>query len=151
MKKFSIIASIVVIILILQSCATFMQGTRTNPSDVVVTVNGQEKGGTPLIVDLKGKVKYTIQIKLDEYENYKTTITRKVNGWVRGDIFFGRLVGLAVDIVSGGLYKLTPKQISTSLKESDMSPINTEEGLYITVVTEPKNNWQKIGTLKSVK
>lgn len=156
MKKFPLIITALVITLILQSCATIMHrsrqevGINSSPSNAKVTINGQEKGNTPVIVDLKRKDTHMVGIELDGYEPYETTLTRKTSGWVWGNLVFGGLPGLAVDAIAGGLYKLTPEQISAELREDQMTSNTTDEGLFITVVLEPNPEWQKIGSLKSI-
>ncbi len=157
MKKLSLIITALVVTLILQSCATIMHGSTqevgisSNPSNAKITINGQKKGNTPVIVDLKRKNTHMIRIELDGYEAYETVLTRKVSGWVWGNIFFGGLIGLGVDAISGGLYTLTPEQISAEINGNQLSSMNKDKGLFITVVLGPKPEWEKIGSLKSNK
>jgi len=156
MRKITLITSSLVIILILQSCATIIHGSRqevgiqSQPTNAIVTIDGQQKGTTPLSVKLKRKHTHTIKFKLDGYKPYGATLTRKVSGWVAGNILFGGLVGLAVDLITGGIYKLSPDQVSANLKKNGMSTRATKNSLYITVVLKPKPDWKKIGTLKPI-
>ncbi|MDK2964381.1 MAG: hypothetical protein PWQ29_1775 [Verrucomicrobiota bacterium] len=46
---------------------------------------------------------------MDGYLPDETTLTKKVSGWVRGNLVFGGLIGLAVDAISGGMAQLLEK------------------------------------------
>ncbi len=138
-----------------QACGTIMQGTTqqvgisSNPSKAYVTINGQDKGTTPMVLDLKRKDSHMVRIELDGYEMYETTLTRKVSGWVWGNIVFGGLIGLVVDAAAGGMYKLTPEQINAELRDGNLAFNENNDGLIIAVVLEPKPEWEKIGSLKA--
>jgi hypothetical protein len=56
-----------------------------------------------------------VKIELPGYMPYETNLIRKVDGWIAGNIVFGGLIGLAVDAITGGMYKLTPEQIQSEL------------------------------------
>ena len=145
------------LILLLSACGTIIHGTTqqigftSSPSKAVVSINGQESGTTPLILDLERKNNHIISIELDGYEEYETTLTRKVSGWVWGNIVFGGLIGLVVDASTGGMYELTPEQLEADLKNKNISYADTDKGLYIGVVLEAKPNWKKIGDLEKSK
>jgi hypothetical protein len=102
-----------------------------------------------MVVDLKRKNSHMIRIELDGYETYETNLTRKVSGWVWGNIVFGGLIGLVVDATAGGMYKLTPEQISAELRNGNLSSKEGNDSFFIAVVLEPKPEWKKIGSLKS--
>jgi hypothetical protein len=141
----------------IQGCGTIIHGTTqqvgisSNPSQASVTVNGVTYGNTPLVLDLKRKDTHIVRIDLDGYETYETTLTRKTSGWVWGNIVFGGIIGLVVDASAGGMYKLTPEQISAELRSSQTtaSIISSEDGIYIAVVLESDQTWEKIDSLKS--
>lgn len=141
------------IVLSLCSCATIMHGTSqtlgisSNPSSAKVTVNGQELGTTPLIADLKRKREHIVKIELQGYLPYETTVTKKVSGWVWGNILFGGLIGLAVDAITGGLYNLTPEQIAGELRRGNSEIIVTEDMFYLIVTLSPRPEWKKIDNL----
>jgi len=152
-KKNGVISVLAVLVLFLVGCATIMQGTKqnvgisSNPSGAKVTINGQTFGNTPLTVELSRKDNHIIKIELEGFLPYETTLTRKVSGWVAGNIIFGGLIGLAIDAITGGMYKLTPEQIQAELKKSDMSINLGEDKLYITFTLTPDPGWEKIGQL----
>lgn len=79
---------------------------------------------------------------------FEATFTRSVSGWVWA---FGGLIGLAIDAINGGMYKLTPEQLQANLNEEKKSTafIQREDQLYLTVVLAVDPSWVKVGTLKS--
>lgn len=103
------------------ACATIMHGSRqevsfsSTPSGASVTVDGQEKGKTPVAVDLRRKEKSLIRMTLDGYLPFETYLTKKVSGWVVGNLIFGGLPGLIVDALTGGLYLLKPEEVAPVL------------------------------------
>lgn len=155
MKKITLILGVSAMVLF-QSCATIIHGTNqdvsisSNPSSAVVTIDNQEFGKTPLTAKLSRKDSHTVKIELDGYMPYETKLTRKVDAWIAGNIVFGGLIGLGVDAISGGMYKLTPNQIQAEMRNQAVTTINSEDGLFLVVVLEPKADWEKIGQLTSV-
>src|SRR5690606_24180125 len=97
-------------------CATIIHGSKqavgisSNPANAVVTINGQQFGRTPVTATLSRKDHHRVTIELDGFMPYDIQLTRKVDGWIVGNIVFGGLIGLAVDAITGGMYKLTPDQ-----------------------------------------
>ncbi len=136
------------------SCASIINGTSQNigisstPSGAKVTVSGQSFGTTPVIADLKRKNNHMIKIELEGYNPYETTLTRKASGWVWGNILFGGLIGLAVDAISGGLYKLQPEQIQAALSKKDNAHLLlNDNALYVFVTLTPDPSWSKVGEM----
>jgi len=151
--------SIIVLLLIVvtvSSCATIMQSTtqqvsfNSNPSGATVTINGQQRGTTPVIVDLKRKDAFTVKIELTGYSPYELALTRKISGWVWGNIVIGGLPGLVIDAATGGMYILTPEQVNAELRQLSTIQSNEDE-LLITVVMNAENDWEKVGQLTALK
>jgi len=141
------------VFLILSGCATIMHGTSqsvgfsSKPTGASVTVDSQPKGNTPLIVNLSRKDNHVVQINLEGYQPYEATITRGLSGWVIGNLVFGGLIGLAVDAISGGLYKLTPEQINAELLATGQTNHDPRNSIIIFAVLKPNPNWERIGEL----
>jgi predicted small secreted protein len=155
MKNSSFVISIILLSsLIFTNCATIIHGSKqdvsfaSNPSKAVVTIDNVEKGVTPVTLRLTRKDHHTIQINLDGYMPYETKLTRKVDGWLAGNIVFGGLIGLIVDAASGGMYKLTPDQIQAELRSSSTTTMQVKDGIYFAVVLQPRSGWEKIGQLQ---
>jgi hypothetical protein len=138
----------------LGACASIMHGTHqdvgisSSPSGAQVSIDGQSMGKTPVVAHLKRKENHIVHLELAGYKPYDTTVTRSVSGWVWGNIVIGGLIGLAVDAISGGLYKLTPEQVSASLLSAGTAgTVLPGDGVYIAVVLRPEPGWQKVGQL----
>ena len=116
-------------------CATIMHGTRQDvsitsvPSGAAVTVNGQDKGKTPIAVELARKDKHLVKVELAGYLPFEQYLVRKVSGWVWGNLVFGGIPGLAVDAITGGLYKVAPEEVTATLRE--VKPASSSTGLVV--------------------
>ncbi len=138
----------------LTGCATIMHGTTqpvgisSQPTGATVSIDGQLYGNTPVIASLKRKNNHIVNIELKGYEPYATTLTRQTSGWVFGNIILGGLIGLAVDAISGGLYELTPEQISVALRKGGVAMAPREDTLYMNVVMKVDPKWKKVAQLK---
>jgi hypothetical protein len=141
-----------IVTFLLASCATIIHGTRqdisfsSTPSGAKVFINEVDKGSTPTIVNLERKNNYAVKIQLDGYLPFETNIVKKVDGWIAGNIVFGGLIGLIVDAASGGMYKLSPEQIASELKNSAVTI--KDNMIYIGVVMRPDPSWELIGYLE---
>ncbi len=136
------------------SCATIMHGSRqtigicSNPAHARVAIDGRYIGQTPMIVKLTRKDNHFLRIELDGYMPYEAVFTRQVSGWVFGNVIFGGVIGLAVDAISGGIYKLTPDQIQAQMCTNQMSCQVDGDNSYFAVVLEADPSWEKIGDLQ---
>jgi uncharacterized protein YceK len=137
--------------ILLAGCATIMHGTQQDvgfgsvPTSARITVDNQRSATTPTVMKMSRKDNHIVRIELDGYLPYEATLTRGVSGWVWGNLVIGGLVGLAVDAISGGLYKLSPEQMTATLSKQTGA---TDGGvLQVFVVLHPDPNWQRIGQL----
>ena len=110
-------------------------------------VDNMPLGNTPVIANLKRGDNHIIKIQLAGYQPFEATLTKKVSGWVWGNIVFGGLIGLAVDAMTGGLYNLTPEQVAGQLSRQGASATVSKTGVYVFLVMKPVSDWQQIGTL----
>jgi hypothetical protein len=137
---------------VLTGCATIMQGSgsqgigfASTPTSAKVTVDNQERGTTPTVVSLSRKDTHLVRIELSGYQPYETTLTRSVSGWVWGNLVFGGIPGLAVDAISGGLYKLSPEQVNGMLVTKTAQA--GSDDFMVTVVLHREPSWEKVGQL----
>ena len=141
----------------LSSCATIMHGTRqsigiaSNPTNASVWVDRNYIGNTPIIVDMTRKNNHVVRIELEGYQPYEAMFSRQMSGWVFGNVVFGGVIGLAVDAISGGIYKLTPDQIQAELRENHMSYAQKSDDSFVTIVLEVDPSWEKVGNLLAAK
>lgn len=138
----------------LAACATIMHGTTqevsvaSSPTGAKVTVDGKEVGQTPVVADLKRKDQHTIRLDLDGYNPYELRMSRGTSGWVWGNIVFGGVIGLAVDAITGGMYKLKPEDINATLSPGTASVDRQGDLLVVTVVLRADPAWERVGTLE---
>lgn len=134
-------------------CASIMHGTTqdigisSSPTNARVSVDNTPLGNTPVVAKLSRGDNHMVRIELDGYAPFEATLTKKVSGWVWGNIVFGGLIGLAVDAISGGLYNLTPEQIAGQMAKQGASLEQNAEGIYVVLVRQVDPSWQRIGTL----
>lgn len=149
MKLFKTAALLLLVCLTLTSCATIVHGTHqpigisSNPTNAAIWVDRYFVGYTPLILEMSRKDNHYVRMELEGYQPYEVTFTRNLSGWAFGNIVFGSFIGLAVDAISGGLYKLTPEQIQAEFYAQNWG----SGGSYIGVVLQPDPAWEKIGQL----
>lgn len=112
-----------------------------------MTVNGKELGNTPLVAKLRRKDKHAVRIELEGYAPYEMALSRSTSGWVWGNIVFGGIPGLAVDAITGGLYKLKPEQVEGTLAGATADVRQAKDVLVVAVVLRPDPAWDRIATL----
>lgn len=141
-------------IFLLTSCATIMNGTTqkvgisTNPGAANVYLDQRFVGTSPLNVNMSRGSNHWVHIDLEGYESYDIEFRREVSGWVFGNIVFGGVIGLAVDAVSGGIYKLTPDQLRLEIANNGRAICKKQGESQILIVMKPDPSWQKIGQLE---
>lgn len=134
-------------------CASIIHGTKqgvgisSSPTNARVIVDNAPMGQTPIVANLSRGDNHIVRIELDGYAPFEATLTKKVSGWVWGNIVFGGLIGLAVDAISGGLYNLTPEQLSAQLANQGAEVRVSKDGIYVLLVQEVRPDWTRIGLL----
>ena len=140
-KKISIISFVLIISMFFYSCGTILHGTsemvsvRSTPTSASVTVKNDKglvvaHGKTPKTFKLSKKSDYSILIKLDGYKDqtaYVSTSWNALYGLL--SIFCGGLVGIVVDLITGGWNDLEPLEINVTLETAYND--NDEEQLFI--------------------
>jgi hypothetical protein len=153
MKKTTFLA-VVVFSFLLTSCATIVSGSKQKvsftsaPAKATVFVNNINLGITPFETKLKRSEKlHKVKIVLEGYKPYETTLTRKFNGWYIGNIAFGGLIGIIVDLSTGAVYRISDSEVNVAL-ENNISMTKTTDGLNVAVVMEVNESLEKIGQLE---
>lgn len=140
-------------VLLMCGCATIIHGGSqdigfsSTPSSAKVMVDNNPVGQTPVITKLSRKDNHIVRMELEGYKPFEATLTRGTSGWVWGNLVFGGIPGLAIDAISGGLYKLTPEQIAAQLARQGASVQSEEDAIYIGVVLQPDPEWERVGAL----
>jgi hypothetical protein len=122
-------------------------GISSSPTGAAVTVDNQGTGQTPYIAHLSRKDSHIVKVSLPGYAPAEMTLTRKTSGWVWGNVLFGGIIGLAVDAMAGGLYNLTPDQLTTTLASQKASIAPSKDGIYVILVRQADPSWVKVGQL----
>lgn len=152
MKYFINLFIVLIVAVLLNSCATIINGTSqqvnitSTPIEAKVIIDGEELGKTPFIADLKRKDNHIVKIELDGYKTEVITLNGKTSGWFFGNCLFGGVIGMAVDAITGGMYKLQPEEIKRTLNVDGQQTLN-DGTLYIQFVMNPDPKWEKIGQL----
>lgn len=154
MKKTIIISSLA-ILLLTSSCATIVSGSKqnvkfaSNPSSAKIFIDEVEVGKTPFEIKLARKSEHQVLIKLEGYQTYQTTLTKKFNGWFVGNILIGGLIGLIIDPITGAMYNLSPGEINAEMAKG--TAFNYKKGeVYVAIALQIDSNWEKIGQLEKV-
>jgi hypothetical protein len=136
------------------ACGTIINSSKQNvsfastPSGATVFVDNQQMGVTPVALSLSRKDHHNVRMELAGFQPYEIKLTRGLSGWAFGNIVFGGIPGLAIDAITGGLYKLSPDQVEATLASG--TAMRTGDGLVVRVVLSADPSWEKIGQLEPV-
>lgn len=136
----------------LTGCATIMQGSKqdvgiaSSPTGARVMIDGIAYGQTPVTAKLARKDHHTVRLELDGYAPYEMKMTRGVSGWVWGNLLFGGIPGLAIDALTGGLYKLTPDNIVGTLASAPAG--GNKDLVLVNIVLGVDPSWEKVGQME---
>lgn len=139
----------------LVACASIIHGTHQDvgitsvPTGATVTIDNIRSGNSPVIAKLTRKDNHIVRIEMTGYQPIDLTLTRSVSGWVWGNVAFGGLIGLAVDAIDGGMYKLSPDQLAASLSATHASAQQVGDGVYLIAVLKPQSDWVKVAQLQA--
>ncbi|MFI5309865.1 MAG: PEGA domain-containing protein [Gemmatimonadales bacterium] len=141
-------------ILFLSACATLVHGSSQEigiasaPASARVTIDGVARGATPMVAKLQRGRDHNVRIELDGYAPLEAKLSRKVSGWVWGNLWFGGLIGLGIDALSGGLYRLTPEDVVGRLAPGAAPGGAAPDGLYVVLVKGADPSWTRVGSLR---
>lgn len=145
------------LIFMFTSCATIMNGPNqriavtTMPTDANVWVDQYFVGKSPVVLQLTRKDDHLIHIELDGYEPQDLVLSRKVSGWVFGNIFVpGSIIGVAIDAFTGSIYRLTPEQVSLNMENQYCVYTKKGDLSSVSIVLQADPSWEKIGQLVAV-
>ncbi len=104
-------------------CASIMHGKQqtirveTNPPGAMVQIERTKtEMVTPANLVLKRKHEYELKIEKPGFKTEYVTINKNIGGWFWGNLFFGGLIGIIVDLSNGAAYNLDPEEIRVVLK-----------------------------------
>lgn len=111
--------------LFVYSCATIVHGTTqsigitSTPDGATIIIDGeQQPSKTPANVNLKRKKNHIVQLNKEGFVPDSRSITKKASGWMVGNILLGGIIGLFVDLGTGGGFNLNPENLHFDLKSA---------------------------------
>ena len=137
----------------LAGCASIVKGgtqkirITSEPADAVVRIINDSNmevwnSQTPATVALKrgsgyfSGASYRVEITKEGWEKQTITISSGMNGWyLAGNILLGGLIGwIIVDPITGGMWTLSPEEISLNLKVKAAQVLPSGEGLHVVLL-----------------
>lgn len=151
------IAITALLILTLSGCGTIFKGSsaevrfNSTPSNATISINGIDRGTTPLALNLNRNDNYVINFKKEGYEEVNVEVRKKFDAGttIVGNLFSWWAIGIIVDIASGAAYSLTPADVQGNLAELKASGIINESEIKensIHVFMLTKEQWEQIKT-----
>ena len=157
MKKVLLIFSVLVMC---TGCATIMSGSRQDvffssaPSGATVFDNGVPLGVTPFAARLARNTVHPITIQLPGFQPFHILIRQTFNGWYLGNLFFGGIIGLIIDPITGAIYNLTPDQIFANFAFQTTAPSGpfvkdkSKGEIFMAVTLCKSDEWQQVGMME---
>ena len=104
-------------------CASIVHGTRQDvtidsdpPGATVTSRRLPSQAVTPANLSLKRKYEYEFQIEKPGYKTEYVLVEKNIAGWFWGNILFGGIIGIIVDMNNGAGYKLEPEDVFVKLQ-----------------------------------
>ncbi len=108
---------------LLSGCATIVHlggseeiNLSSEPAGAKVVIDGTELGVTPLATKVERKKDHAIVLNKEGFQETQTRVESHISWWVAGNVILGGLVGILVDVMSGGGYTIEPDAVAVTLK-----------------------------------
>jgi hypothetical protein len=130
MSKFAIWSAIS---LMLVGCATIMApgpdkiAVNSTPEQAKVYLDGEPVGRTPMILPINRKSEGLVRVELEGYEPVNIDRDKVINGWDFGNILFGGVIGITVDLITHNQGKYTEDPIFIELKPVETQAKNASD------------------------
>ena len=115
-----LIVSLFILAIGLTGCSLIVQGTRES-IDVrsippgVVAKSGERQTLTPGELKLRRNKEHTITFEKEGLPAREATLKPKLSWWLLGNVVFGGLVGLIVDLATGAGFRLDPTNVEMDM------------------------------------
>jgi hypothetical protein len=146
--------SFTIALLCCTSCATIVHGPlqkfilTSDPRTASIYIDGKPYGHTPTVIRMTRRKNHKLVLSVPGYEPYEVTFKRKVDAWTIGNVVTGAVPGLAIDFLTGSIYKLTPGDIYPTLRAHNLS--STPDAVVISITLKPSQDWVMVGSLKKI-
>jgi hypothetical protein len=108
---------------LLSGCATIVHlgsneelSVSSDPSGATVVIDGTERGVTPLATKVERKKDHAVVLTKEGFEENQSRVESHISWWIAGNVILGGLVGILVDVMSGGGYTIEPDKVAVTLK-----------------------------------
>jgi hypothetical protein len=113
--------------LLFVNCAGIVHGKKqeipinSNPSGAKVYMNDFLMATTPTVLHIKRKSSGIIRVEKEGYEPVLVPLSRKMSGWIWGNVGFSYLglITAGIDLANGAAYKLTPDMVNAMMEKKD--------------------------------
>jgi hypothetical protein len=122
MRKAIVVALAATIVVGTSSCASIVSGTKqsvtvtSDPPGAEISIDGKAAGKTPLAVDLRRKEDHVIKGFKEGVGEATVTTTSTSNGWIWGNLLFGGIIGIIIDVSNGAAKRFSPDTYHLQLK-----------------------------------
>ncbi len=109
----------------LAGCATIVQGPKEDvkfasiPNGVVVKAADRQII-TPGEIGLKRNKDHKVVFEKEGFPVRETTLESKASWWLLGNLLFGGLIGLVVDLATGSGYRLKPANVEMDMASGEV-------------------------------
>ena len=108
---------------VVSGCATIVHlggneelNVSSEPAGAKVAIDGTERGVTPLATKVERKKDHAVVLTKEGFEENQSRVESHLSWWVAGNVILGGLVGILVDVLSGGGYTIEPDAVAVTLK-----------------------------------
>jgi len=112
-------------LLLLHSCGTIMSPAMwsvpvdSDPAGATVYYQGAAVGVTPCVVPVKRRSQQ-LELELAGHHRQPVALRTSMNGWLFGNILLGGVVGILIDLASGGSWVVQDHPIKVPLVPDSM-------------------------------
>ena len=121
LKTVAAMTSLIALLVNALGCATIVQGRSqdiplaSTPPGAMVKIDGVQTT-TPGKVTLRRDQSYNAVFEKQGYPPQQAKLESTASWWLLGNLIFGGLIGLVIDLAAGGGYKLVPAGIDMELQ-----------------------------------
>lgn len=118
----AVFAVIIAACLFLSGCATIITGSKqkvlvtSEPPGAAIVVDGKDAGVTPAVIRLKRVADHKVEISKEGYRTATVTLSHTISGATCGNVLLGGIIGMALDGLTGSIYKLVPGKVDVRLE-----------------------------------
>jgi len=109
----------------------------SDPPGATVVIDGQPVRATPAEVKLGRKTSHTVEVSSLGYETTRLAVNSEFNPWVIGNVVFGGIIGIVVDLATGATSTLSPDELTVKLRPLAPAPASPGGAVSPAVSTDP--------------